>query len=140
MKRARTYRARADGCGAVAGRIATTGRAPRDDRSAAHDDGYAALDDGSALPDDGSAARNDGWHRATTGRQLATTGMQRLTTGTGSSDDGCCSCDDGGDCVTTAEIARRRVAGWATTGPTPCGRVTAIVYKGGRLDRDSRSD
>ena len=54
MKRAHTYRARADGCGAGAGRVATTGRAPRDD-------GYAARDDGSVLPDDGSAARDDGW-------------------------------------------------------------------------------
>ena len=56
--------------------------------------------------------------------------------------------------ATTAEIARqrlrsrddrsrvgiRRVADRATTGPIPRGRVAATVYKGGRLDRDSRSD
>ena len=66
MKRARTYRARADGCGAGAGRVATTGHTPRDDGSAPHDDGYAACDDGSALPDDRSAARDDGWQRPMT--------------------------------------------------------------------------
>ena len=53
IKCARTYRARADGCGAGARRVATTGRAPRDDRSAPRDDGYAACDDGSAARDDG---------------------------------------------------------------------------------------
>ena len=42
-KRARTYGAGADGCGAGAGRVATTGRAPRNDGSAAHDDGYVSL-------------------------------------------------------------------------------------------------
>ena len=45
-KRARTYKAGANGCGVGAGRVATTGRAPRDD-------GYAACDDGSAARDDG---------------------------------------------------------------------------------------
>ena len=39
MKHARTYRARADGCGAGTGRVATTGRAPRDDGSDPCDDG-----------------------------------------------------------------------------------------------------
>ena len=52
MKRARTYRVRADGCGAGAGRVVTMGRAPRDDGSASRDDGYAAHDDGSAMSDD----------------------------------------------------------------------------------------
>ena len=42
--------------------------------------------------------------------------------------------------ATTAEIARRRVADWASTGLTPHGRVAATVYKGGRLVRDSLSD
>ena len=56
--------------------------------------------------------------------------------------------------ATTTEIARQRlrsrdngswvgrqwVADRATTGPTPRGRVAATVYKGGRLDRDSRSN
>ena len=42
--------------------------------------------------------------------------------------------------VMTVDIALRRVAGRATTGPTSRGRVSAIVYKGGRLVRDSRSD
>ena len=50
---------RADGCGAGAGRVATMGRAPRDDGSDPCDDGLSARDDGSALPDDGSAARYD---------------------------------------------------------------------------------
>ena len=53
IKRARTYRARADGCGAGVGRVATTSRAPRDDGSTARDDGYAARNDRSAVPDDG---------------------------------------------------------------------------------------
>ena len=52
-KCARTYRAHADGCGAGAGRVATTGRAPRDD-------GYAARDNRSAVPNDGSATLNNG--------------------------------------------------------------------------------
>ena len=38
MKRARTYRARADGCGAGAGRVTMTGRAPRDNGSDPCDD------------------------------------------------------------------------------------------------------
>ena len=75
-KHARTYKAGADGCGAGAGRVATTGRAPRDDGSAAPNDGYVARDDGSAVPDDRSAVRNDEWQRATTGPQLATTGTE----------------------------------------------------------------
>ena len=66
IKRARTYRARADGCGAGAERIATTGRAPRDD-------GSAPRDDGSVVPDDGSTARDDNWQRATTSPQRVTT-------------------------------------------------------------------
>ena len=60
IKRARTYRAYADGCGAGARRVATTGRTPRDDRSAPCDDGYAVCDNGSALPDNKSAARDYG--------------------------------------------------------------------------------
>ena len=66
-KRAHTYRAGADGCGAGAERVATTGCAPRDDGSAARDDGFAACDDRSAVPDDESTACDDGWQRATTG-------------------------------------------------------------------------
>ena len=99
IKRARTYRARADVCGAGTGRVATTGRTPCDHESAPRDDGYAARDDGSAVPDDGSAARDDGWQRATTSRQLATTGAQRATMGTGvlkkMGDDGYAMPDDG---------------------------------------------
>ena len=60
-KRARTYRAGADGCGAGVGRVATTGHAPRDDGSAARNDRYVARDDGSATRDDGYAARDDGY-------------------------------------------------------------------------------
>ena len=60
MKRAHTYRARADGCGVGTGRVATTGCAPRDDGSAPRDDGYAAHDNGSALLDNGLAASDDG--------------------------------------------------------------------------------
>ena len=61
MKRARTYRARADGCGAGAGRVATTGRTPRDDGSALPDDGSAARNDRSTARDDGSATSDDGY-------------------------------------------------------------------------------
>ena len=57
----RTYRASANGCGAGAGRVATIGRAPRDDRSAAQDDGYAARDNYYAARDYGYAAREDGY-------------------------------------------------------------------------------
>ena len=60
-KHTHTYRAGANGCGASAGRVATTGRTPPDDGSAAHDDGYAARDDGSAMADDGSTACDDGY-------------------------------------------------------------------------------
>ena len=60
IKRTRTYRARADGCGAGAGRITTMGRAPHDDESIPRDDGYAERDDGSVVPDEGSATRVDG--------------------------------------------------------------------------------
>ena len=179
IKRARTYRACADGCGAGAGRVATMGRAPRDDGSAPRDDRYAACDTvcsarrwvcsvqrrvcsarrridssrrqvrnarrlvrelkkkrattGTQRPKTGTGSGDDGCARATTG-------TQRPMTNTGSGDDGCCSCDDGGDCATTAKIARRRVVGRAMTGPTPRGRVAAIVYKGGRLDWVSCSD
>ena len=53
IKRARTYRAHPDGCGASAERVTTTSRAPRDDGSASCDNGYAARVDGSAVLDDG---------------------------------------------------------------------------------------
>ena len=60
IKRARPYRARVDGCRAGAGRVTTTGRAPRDDGYATRDDGSAVPNDGSAARDDGSTARDDG--------------------------------------------------------------------------------
>ena len=41
-----TYKAGADGCGAGAERVATTGRAPRDDGFATRDDGSTARDNG----------------------------------------------------------------------------------------------
>ena len=130
MKRARTYRARADGCEAGVGRVATTGP-------------HCPTTSLQRATTAGSARRRIDSSRQRV-RELkkkrATTGTQRPTTGTRSGDDGCCSYDDDGDCATTAEIARRRVADRATTGPTPCGRVAATVYKGRRLDRDSRSD
>ena len=63
IKRARTYRARANGCKAGAGRVATTGRTPRDDGSALRDNGSALPDDGFAAGDDGSATRDDGYGR-----------------------------------------------------------------------------
>ena len=56
--------------------------------------------------------------RPTMGTGSGDDGCARATTGTGSGNDGCCLCDDGGDHATTVEIARRRVAGWATTGRT----------------------
>ena len=62
-KRARTYRVGADGCKAGAGRVATTGHAPRDDGSVACNDELATCNDGSTVPDNGSATRNDGWQR-----------------------------------------------------------------------------
>ena len=68
-KRACTYRAGANGCGAGAGRGATTSLALCDDE-------YAAHDDGSAVPNDESAACDDGWECVTTGRQLTTTGTE----------------------------------------------------------------
>ena len=61
MKRARTYRARADGYGAGTGRVATMGCAPRDDGSALPDDGSAARNDGSTARDNGSATSDDGY-------------------------------------------------------------------------------
>ena len=69
MKRARTYRARADGCGAGAGRVATTGphHATTSMQRATTSPHYPTT----------------GLQRATTDRQLATTGPQRATTGTG---------------------------------------------------------
>ena len=138
MKRARTYRERADGCGAGAERVATKGRAPRDD-------GYASRDDKSALPDDGSTTRDDGWQRATTsrqrattGRQLATTGPQRSTTSIGfykkTGDNGYATPDD------RYRVGGRWVVDRAMTGPTLRRHVVATMYKGGRLDRDSRSN
>ena len=63
-----TYRAGADGCGAGAGRVVTTGRAPRDNGSTVQDDGYAVHDDESTVPNNGSTAHDDGWQRATTNR------------------------------------------------------------------------
>ena len=120
MKRAPTYRARANRCRAGAGRVATTG--PH----------HATTGMQRATTD--PHCPTTGLQRATTDRQLVTTGPQCTTTGTGvkkeTGDDGCCSCDDGGDCVTTAEIAQRRVAGRATTGLILRGRVAATVYKG----------
>ena len=62
MKRARTYRVRADGCGAGAGRVATTSM---------------------QRATTGLHCPTTGLQRATTDRQLATTGPQRATTGTG---------------------------------------------------------
>ena len=70
-------------------------------------------DDGYATPDDGYRVR----------RQRVLLMRQRRR-----------SRDDG------TRVGRRRVALRATTGPTPHGRFAAIVYKGGRLDQDSRSD
>ena len=57
--RTRIYRAGTDGCEASAGRVATTGRAPRNDGFAARDDGSAVADDGSIARDDGCAACDD---------------------------------------------------------------------------------
>ena len=51
-KRVRTYRAGADKCGASAERVATMGRAPHDDRSAAHYNGSTAHNNGYAAHDD----------------------------------------------------------------------------------------
>ena len=59
-------------------------------------------------------------------KNRATTGTQHPTTGV--------------TWTTMAEIARRRVAGRATTGLTPRGRFASTVYKGGRLVRDSCFD
>ena len=42
--------------------------------------------------------------------------------------------------ATTGEISQLWVAQRATTGSTLRGRVASIVYKGGKLVRDSRSD
>ena len=60
----------------------------------------------------GLAAGNDGCDRTTTGRAAGDDGCDRMTTGRRSGDDG----------------------------SDPRGRVAAIVYKWGRLVRDSRSD
>ena len=92
-KRVRTYRAGADGCGAGAERIATTGRAPRNDGSTARNNGYVARDDESGVPNDGSAARNNGYGSLKKIRQLRIQG--RATTDVAR--------------VTMAEIMRRRV-------------------------------
>ena len=123
-KHARSYRARADGCGAGAGRVTTTGCALRDDGCAARDDGSPTRDDGSATRDDGSTTRDDGSAACDDGygsfKKIGRRWVQGwATTGVAQ--------------TTTAEIARRRVAGRATTGPTPRGRVASTVYKGGRL-------
>ena len=69
MKRARTYRALADGCGAGAGRVATTGphRATTSMQRTTM----------------GPHCPTTGLQRATTDRQLVTTGPQRAMTGTG---------------------------------------------------------
>ena len=98
-KRARTYRAGADGCGASTGRVTTTGRASRDNGYAARDNGSAARDDGwqhatmstevlKKLGDDGYATADDGYRVR---RRQIVVGHVRL----GSSDDGCCSGDNG---------------------------------------------
>ena len=85
MKRARTYRARADGCGAGAGRVATTG--PH----------CATM--GMQRVTTGPHCPTTGLQRATTDQQLATTGPQRVTTGMGvkkeTGDDGYATPDDG---------------------------------------------
>ena len=60
-KRTRTYRAGADECGASAGRVTTTSRAPHVNGFFARNDGYAMRNDGSAAHDDGYAARDDGY-------------------------------------------------------------------------------
>ena len=144
MKRGRTYKARADGCGAGAGRVATTGLHGTTT-------GMQRATTGPHCPTTGlqcaTTARNarrriDSSRRRVRNarrriqelkKKQATTGTQRSSTGTGSGNDRCCSCDDSGDCAT-------RVADRATTGPTPRERAAATVYKGGELDRDSRSD
>ena len=46
LKRACTYRARADGCRAGRGKGRDDGSAPRDNGSTPRDNGYAARDDG----------------------------------------------------------------------------------------------
>ena len=92
-KRARTYRAGVDGCGAGAGRGATTGCAPRDDGCAARDDGSAVPDDGSVARDDGSIAHDDGY----TARDDGYGNLKK------SSDDGYATLDDG------YRVGRRRV-------------------------------
>ena len=107
IKRACTYRARADGCGAGAGRVATTGRAPRDDGSVLRDDGYAARNDGSAAREDGStacddrsASRDDEYGSLKKIRRRRVRNVRRQIQGR----------------ATTAAIARQRVTGRATTG------------------------
>ena len=69
IKRARTYRAHADGCGAGVGRVATTG--PH------------RMTTGMQHAKTGPHYQTTGLQRTTTSRQLATTGPQRATTGTG---------------------------------------------------------
>ena len=117
----------------------------RDDGSTPCDDGYAMHNDGSAVPDNRSAVRDDGLTARDDGsasrddeyeslkingrrrvRNVRRQVQGRVTTGVSR--------------ATTVEIARQRVARRATTGPTPRRHVAAIVYKGGRLVRDSRSD
>ena len=121
MKRARTYRARADECGAGAGRVVTTG--PHRATTGPH-------------------CPTTGLQRVTTDRQLTTTGPQRVMTGTGvkkrngrrrvcnarrrvqgRATTGAASCDDGGDRATTgrgsgddgSRIGQRRVRPRADT-------------------------
>ena len=93
MKCARTYRAHADGCGAGAGRVATTG--PH----------HATT--GMQRATTGLYCRTTGLQRATTDRQLATMGLQRATTGTGVKKR---------NGQRRVRNARRRVQGRATTG------------------------
>ena len=121
IKCTRTYNARADGCGAGARRVVTTGRAPRNDGSAPCDDEYLARDDGSTMPDDGSTARDDG----STAR-----------------DDGSAMRDDGYGSLKKnrrrwVRNARRRVKGRATTGVAQA--TTAEIARRWLRSRDDGS-
>ena len=97
------------------------GSAARNDRYATRDDRYATRDKGSAVPDDGSVARDDGSTACYDGYgSLKKIGRRRVqgwvTMGVAR--------------ATTTEIARQRVAGRATTNPTPRGCIASTVYKG----------
>ena len=105
IKRAHTYRARADGCG----KGCDDGSAPRDDGYAVRDDGSAVLDDRSAACNNRSTLRNDGYESLKkNGRRRVRNVRRRLR-----------SRDNG------SRGGRRRVARRAMTGPTPRGRVAA---------------